>query len=358
MKRRLILILLISVLSSCATYKPEYSGDLEKDLQSMTEYYVERNHRVGLGLLYYHREKGSFYAFSGHRDIRRSEEINRSILFEIGSASKLFVSTVIMQLVEEGFLTLKGRLSEYGFDFPRSEEITIKDLLQHTSRIPDYFSSEDFLTSDDNFHHQWTSAELLNLGLDAMEITRDWSYSNTNYVLLAQLIKKITGTSTENEIRRRILKPLNMNSTYYRPTEKFDGNFARGYNVDGSGRYWDAWSGINPTAYSYAGGMISTVDDMRVFLEALFNKELISGNSLLEMHQFIETPNPFDYGLGLLIINFAGIQMVGHGGNTLGTVSYCLYGHEEGEVLILFSTIRTEDILKIEKSIEAILDMY
>ena len=152
----------------------------------------------------------------------------------IGSITKTFVATVVLQLAAEGRLSLNdsvqkwlpGVITGHGY---HPAQITIRQLLQQTSGIRDYTSDPRFQTAR-ALAQTWRPQQLVNIALRLGPPVHGWLYSNTNYILLGMIIQKVTGHSPITEIRRRILAPLGLHDTSFPLTSKqIPAPYAHGY---------------------------------------------------------------------------------------------------------------------------------
>jgi D-alanyl-D-alanine carboxypeptidase len=237
--------------------------------------------------------------------------------FRIGSTTKTFVATVVLQLVGERRLSLDdtverwlpGVVSGNGNDGSR---ITVRQLLQHTSGIYNY--TEDFpaIASTAAFQaHRfdtYTPQQLVGIAMrhaPNFAPGTSWSYSNTNYILAGMIINRVTGRSWTHEVSERIIRPLGLRHTITPGTYPFiPGRHAQGYSNFGSGPTIDV-TAINPSAADSAGSMISTTDDLNRFLAALVGGRLLRPAQLTEMETTVRAPEldgfvpGARYGLGL-----------------------------------------------------------
>ena len=162
--------------------------------------------------------RSRFVAASGTEERDGDTPATAEAQFRVASTTKLFVATVVLQLVEEGRLRLDDPVSTYVPGFRHARGVTIRQLLNHTSGIPDY-------TRTDHFHEglladrdrEWSTDELLALVADVRRDFApgtDYLYSNTGYLLLGRVIDTVTGSTWAAEVRRRILDPLRLQHTY------------------------------------------------------------------------------------------------------------------------------------------------
>jgi D-alanyl-D-alanine carboxypeptidase len=229
--------------------------------------------------------------------------------FRIGSVTKTFTATVVLQLVGEGKIALDAPIETYlpglikgkGND---GHDITVRQLLQQTTGLPDYL---DYLTPTEILknplaHHE--AGDLLKLALTherQFAPGTAWKYSNTNYIVAGMLIEKVTGQPYGKEIERRIIAPLGLRDTSVPADEpSVTGASSRGYVSPGGDKIVDV-SEFNPTIASSAGAMISSGTDLNVFFEALLKGRLLRPAELQAMMTTRSTGDSSGraYGLGL-----------------------------------------------------------
>jgi D-alanyl-D-alanine carboxypeptidase len=267
------------------------------------------------------------------------------------------VATVVLGLVEEGRLGLDDPLDRVLPDFPQAHRITIRDLLSHTSGIPDYTQAHGYnrRLADDR-EHRWSTAELLGLVADRDPLFApgtDYDYSNTNYLLLGEVIETVTGEPWSAEIRRRIIDPLELEHTTIAGAEPMPAELVSGYfdldndgdteNVDAA--HWPA----QDTAEGPAGAIVSTAPDLARFAKALFGGELLGPESLTAM----VTPNAYgaphhDYGLGVEVLHpDYETEVWGHGGVVLGFRAQMMYLPGSRTVIVVLVNETTADPLDL-----------
>lgn len=233
--------------------------------------------------------------------------------FRVASITKLFVATVVMQLVEEGKLDLADPLADYLPGFPRAERITLGQLLDHTSGVPDYTQVEGFgerlLEERDRV---WTPAEVLATAGERkaeFEPGEGYAYSNTDFVLLGEVVRVATGISWVDQVRTRLLDPLGLQDTYIAGTDDATHRppvVPAYFDVDGDGFQENVETGgpwpAQETAEGAAGAMVSTAEDLMTFGDALFRGGLLDEESLSAMtREGPHHPRNSSYGLGLEI---------------------------------------------------------
>ncbi|WP_328544778.1 serine hydrolase domain-containing protein [Streptomyces europaeiscabiei] len=284
---------------------------------------------------------GVWKATSGVGDLTTGEPRSARDHFRVGSITKTFVSTVLLQLEAEGRLTLDDKVDKWlpgvvrgkGHDGRR---MTLRQLLNHTSGIADYTSDKQFVKDVflaegffENRYRTWSPRELVGIAMKHepdFAPGADWSYSNTNYVLAGMVIEKATGNSYGHEIRARIIEPLGLRDTKVPGTvPNLPGPHSRAYSKlaeTADGRTYDV-TRFNSSAAGAAGGMISDADDLNRFISALLRGKLLPEKQLAEMKNVIPVDGDRGgYGLGLITYKLScGVQLWGHSGGIHGSLS-------------------------------------
>jgi D-alanyl-D-alanine carboxypeptidase len=269
-------------------------------------------------------------AAAGRADITSGRPANAAGYFRIGSITKTFVATVLLQLSDEGRLRLDDPIERHlpGL-VPDGEHITIRRLLDHTSGLYDYAHEPGYSTN------RWRGADRFRTyrPRQLLEIAfahppnfppgTGWRYSNTNYIPAALLIEKLTGRPYGEEITRRILRPLRLTQTIIPGTRPgLPPPHAHGYEILPNGRTVDA-TRMNPSLDWAAGEMISTTRDLGRFFDALLGRRLTSKTALTAMRTTTATQAGYEYGLGLQKYTLpCGTTLWGHGGELTGYLTF------------------------------------
>ncbi len=277
---------------------------------------------------------------------KNGDKVTEKTLFQIGSNSKPFLAVIVLLLEEEGRLNINHTVGTYLTEYPLWQNVTLKQLLNMTSGIPNYLGDSSFIDKiKNNPLHKFTYTELLNLVKnEPIEKKIKFNYSNTNYVLLAKIIETVTKNSLKNEINKRILKPLDLKHTFYiehlakeeLPIEEYN-KLAASYSSDIVGL------NISDTSLSWAlgaGSMLSTAQDLNTYLQAVFTGKILSAKQRakfltpVDMDTGLELPYGVNttiikegYGLGIRIKYDASINQViyTNSGGTLTFVSNINY---------------------------------
>ncbi|MEO8664747.1 MAG: serine hydrolase domain-containing protein [Ignavibacteria bacterium] len=255
----------------------------------------------------------------------------------IGSITKTFVATVILQLVDEGKLNLDDRLDKYYPSYPNSSNITLRQMLDMSSGMPDYIENPRVLKSfifDRN--DKYTPQELFDITASmqpSFEPGKGWQYSNGNYNILGMLIEKITGNPLHIEIDNRIIKPLGLNNTVFPLTSQMDGQYSHGYMKDTLTREFIDVTVMDPSIGWAAGNMISNFDDLKIYAKALAEGTLISRSSQEQRLMFLDigASKSVKYGLGILSME----GFIGHNGGITGYNTTMCYNPELKALIII-----------------------
>ncbi|MBM7439911.1 serine hydrolase [Streptomyces sp. HB132] len=255
--------------------------------------------------------------------------------FRIGSATKTFTAAVVLQLVGEGRMSLDDTVEQWLPDVVRgSGQITVRQLLQHTSGIPDVRPEIPALNSAAGYRAErgrtYTPQDLVRLAMRnplPASLDRDWSYSNTNYVLAAMIVQEVTGRSWAQEVNARIIRPLKLEDTSAPgASASIPGAHARSYAAFGTDNSIDVTI-LNSSMAIGSGSLISTTHDLNRFYTALLGGRLLAPAQLDEMTATVPAPGlgmpGVRYGLGLGEIPLpCGGSYFGHPGELLGYHSW------------------------------------
>ena len=252
----------------------------------------------------------------------------------VGSNTKTFVAVVVMQMVQEGKvgldepieIYLPGLIKGEGID---GSKITVRQLLQHTSGLPDF--DETLFGTTDVFqyrYHYVTPRDVLDSALSKpaqFEPGTQWKYTNTNYIVLGMLIERVSQRPVGEQIDERIVKKLGLSHTYFPAPgeEKIRGTHPRGYHLNGEGKLEDITE-MDPAWGWAAGAMVSTPSELNTFFQAVFDGRLLTQSSIDEMKNGAVDASSYlgsgtVYGLGLIGRSLScGGTAWGHSGTIYG----------------------------------------
>jgi D-alanyl-D-alanine carboxypeptidase len=308
--------------AAAATTEDADRAGLRKSLDDVVAAY-------GVGALVEVRdEHGVWRGTSGVAALGTTRAVPVDGRFRAGSVMKTFVATVVLQLVDKGRLRLDDPVEAWlpGV-VPGGDRITVRHLLNHTSGLFDVLRTLTMPPDPaflDNRWRTWTATELVARALAHPPTSEEpgevYSYTNTGYLLLGQIIEKVTGKPYGHEIERRIIRPLGLHGTSLPGTSPWiPGPHPRGYvpiqHGDEPPRLVD-YTVANPSVMGAGGELISTTSDLNRFFAVLLSGRLVPGHLLDEM----KTPavEGRTYGLGLRWRDTpCGIRVYGNDGDAL-----------------------------------------
>lgn len=277
---------------------------------------------------------------AGLADVVRRRPMRPTDRFWVGSITKAFVATVVMQLVAENRLglddtveeLLPGRLGE-------GQRIRLRHLLGHTSGIPEYMRLDPWATAVSRNPRAVIPARRLvssaaGLPLDFEPGTRA-SYSNTNYLVLAEILERETGRPIARLLRARIFRPLGLRSTGFESGRSaVGGNRVRGYDVSGP-RPVDV--SLHRLGGPWAdGALVSSASDLAVFFGALLRGKLVPPRLVALMRTKTKVPGSHGEGLGLYELpSPCGRWYYGHAGGTPGYVTWAAGSRDARRIVVL-----------------------
>jgi D-alanyl-D-alanine carboxypeptidase len=263
----------------------------------------------------------------------------------IGSVTKTFTVTAVLQLADQGELGLDDAIAEYVPEVPLGDRITLRQLARMQSGLYNYSNSPEFqqaLFADPR--REFTPRELLNDALaqpNQFPPGEGFEYSNTNTVLLGLVVQKVGGQSLADYVHDHILVPLGMSHTSFPDTNEFPDPHAQGYTVqtaDGKEVVATDW---NPSWGWAAGAMISNLDDMRIWAGALATGKLLTPQMQAQRLQTVGSPGmPPQDGYGLGIFNLGG--WIGHNGSLPGYQTVVVYLPEKQASLVILTNTDIE----------------
>jgi D-alanyl-D-alanine carboxypeptidase len=282
-----------------------------------------------------------FITAVGFSNLENKTPMSVSDKVRIGSITKTFTGLVLLQLVDEGKISLSDPLSKYFPDFPNGKNITIKELADMTSGIYNY--TEDLMFSDfsGSMKKNYTHQELIDIALKHPPYFKPGStfhYSNTNFILLGMIIEKITGDSLPNEIQKRILTPLGMTDTSFPVDTIFANRHAHGYEyADSTSASPKDVTNLNTSAAWAAGAMVSTLNDLYKYAKPLVTGKLISQAT----HQVQMKMKHVKRAYGIAIADFNGVY--GHNGGIPGFNSFMGYmPRQDATIIVLVNMQNTK----------------
>ncbi len=269
----------------------------------------------------------------GKADFEKGTENTKQTKFDIASLTKQITAVAVMQLQEKKLLDVNDKIDKYLSSFPHGNEITIHQLLSHTSGLPEHslqFDIRKFRPSNKNFGIEG-STENVTL---AFAPGKGFQYSNTGYILLGYIIEKLSGKTLDVYFNENIFKPLSMANTGFKDENGQLNNLAIGYQSQNKDKAEKSWNFLNVGPVLGSSGLCSTIEDLILWDKALTEEKLISKES----YNKIYTPNQSSYGYGWYSYKDSeGKRSYEHYGNASGYRSYILRAVDEDIRVIIAS---------------------
>ncbi len=263
--------------------------------------------------------------------------VTEDLVWPLRSITKSFTVTLLLQLVDEGLVALDDTVEQYVPGLPNGDSITLEQLADMSSGLPEYTNEAWVAAFSADPLRAFTAEELI--GYAATEPSQfdpgaERVYTNTNTVVLGQVIEAVTGSTFDEQLRTRILEPLDLSMTVYPAgVDDWNGDHATGYQMDG-----DVLSPqvVNFTVFDTAGAMISDVSDLAVWGEALATGSLISEASqkarTSAAEPLDEGPEYDRYGLGIGEID----GWWGHTGEGMGSEALVMHDVERDLTVVIY----------------------
>ncbi|MFI0740733.1 serine hydrolase domain-containing protein [Streptomyces sp. NPDC021100] len=313
-------------------------------------------------------EHGVWRGTAGVEDLRTGRPPSADDRFRAGSVTKSLVATVVLQLVAEKRVGLDDPVDR---SLPgvipagrHGKQITVRQLLHHTSGLPNYTDALVKSIGGDLGQlrtRHWTPRELIALALTETSPFEPgekgkWEYSNTNYVVLGLLVERLTGHSLGHEIDRRVVRPLHLKNTGVPSDARLAGRHLHGYErfPRPTAPYTDITE-YDPDVFRGPGNVVSDAHDLNTFYRALGAGRLLPARLNKEMRTL--TPDGGDrkgrfYGLGLegnTTVCADGTLMLGHTGSVPGYATFS-FGTADGRRQVTLVLNSDPDITKNDKA--------
>lgn len=275
----------------------------------------------------------------GKANLELDVDMKSEHIFRIGSITKQFTACAILRLAEQGKLSLDDEITKFIPDYPTHDhKITVEHLLTHTSGIKSYTSMEKFFS--EMGRKDMKPMEIIDFFKnEEMDFAPDekWSYNNSGYILLGYIIEHVSGKTYEDYVESEFFAPLDMKSSYYDNNSEVVAGRVAGYTPSENGvKNADYLSMTLPYA---AGSLMSNVDDLQKWYEAVFAGKVINPESMAKAHAGYKLNDGEDtgYGYGWGIGNIQGSRMITHGGGINGFLTASLYLPSEKIFVAIFS---------------------
>jgi D-alanyl-D-alanine carboxypeptidase len=312
-------------------------GDLAQRIDAvMSEVY--KSGQPGAAVIVRMNGRTIFRKGYGLADLELQVPIEPDMVFRLGSITKQFTAVSILMLAERGQLGLQDEITKFLPDYPtQGRKITVEHLLTHTSGIQSYTDMSEWLPL---WRKDFTLKELIDLFKDKpmqFEPGERWADNTSGYILLGAIIEKVSGKTYEAFVDANIFKPLGMKQSYYGSTERIIPRRIPGYQM-GRGGFVNA-PYLSMTQPYAAGSLLSTVDDLAVWNDAVFSGKVVKKEWLDKAFTPYKLKNgeSSGYGYGWFVADFGGHRSIEHGGGINGFTSYEMAFPEDGIFLAILT---------------------
>jgi D-alanyl-D-alanine carboxypeptidase len=277
----------------------------------------------------------------GSANLEQHVPVTNESVFRVGSVTKQFTAVALLLLAEEGKLSLQDKLSKYYANFPRADDITLEQMLHHTSGIYNYTSEPNFV--NDGMVHRTTDEMVEFIGklpkTQDFEPGTNWSYSNSAYFILGGVVEKVAGEPLASVFKTRLFVPIGMTHTALDDETELVPGRVRGYSGSAPGKFTNA-PFISMSIPGGAGSIRSSAADLAKWNAALFGGRVLkpaslaamltpgrlndgetSGVAIAKMMSAAGAPGADtkqEYGYALFVSHEDGHRKVSHGGGIYG----------------------------------------
>jgi D-alanyl-D-alanine carboxypeptidase len=312
---------------------------------------------VGMALMVSSND-GVWSGSIGMADIPNAVPVSPCHQFRVGSFTKVFVAAAVLRLCMEHKLSINDKMADYvGTEITsriaNGHTVTIKQLLNHTSGIPDYYTTDLFLEYLNYSSYQLSATDLIKRIYDKPALSKN-GYSNSNYLLLGIVISSIEHKSAYAVINEQVLSPLGLTNTAAQvgPTPGLIRSYADNYGNSKIIDVTDIDNGVVGGQDNTQGGMISTVEDLVTFMKALGGKSFLDSTTQSQMFEKVWWPPSMlmpgydGYGLGLSHFNTKYGVAVGQLGNGYGFNSFAIHFTEKNVTFAFLTNSKVTDEVK------------
>ncbi len=282
--------------------------------------------------------QGRYIRSVGVADKATGAPMKPDFFSRIGSLTKTFTATGVLQLVDQGKLGLDDPIAKFIDGVPQGDKITLRQLARMQSGLFNYSETKGFQQAFfADPRHPFSPQELLGWAFAEPNVFppgESFQYCNTNYILLGLVVEKVSGQPLPDYIRDHILTPLGMSHTSFPTTNAFPEPHAQGYTVQTANGAEAAATDWDPSWAWAAGAMISTLEDMHTWAPALATGKLLTPATQTQRLQTVNAeglPPPDGYGLG--IFNLGG--WIGHNGSLPGYQTVAVYLPEKQTTMVI-----------------------
>lgn len=341
----LVAFALLALPAPASAFTPEQIAAFQQVLQLDQQEAAYPGEILGV----WQRGNGGFVGTAGVASLGSGAPISARDHVRIGSVTKTFTATVILQLAQQGRLRLSDDIDRFLRGIPGGHRVTVKRLLNQTSGYPDIWLNFPQILR--NTHHEWNVRRLVIQSLRrqprACPVGACWHYSNVNYLTLGLIAGKAGGAPVKRLLADGIFDRLGLHRTRLASSKPVPSPAAHGYFYDAANLPLDTSRWNFSWAWT-AGGITSTLRDMKRYCPAMATgRKLIDRRMERKRLHFVDisqqtgTPGA-GYGLGIFALPTAAGTFYGHDGAVPGYDSICLYSPQSGTTIVAFGTTSVE----------------
>lgn len=298
----------------------------------------------------------------GEANIGAGEPLTSDHLLRAGSVTKSYTAALVLLLGEEGLLSLDDTLDLWGIVVPSASEITIRQILNHTSGLADYQYNDEFeqaLLADPD--RVWTPQELIDYASALGPVGAPGemhSYANTNYLIAALVAEAAAQQPYAEALHARVLDPAQLGHTWVEGDESWDEPTATGYAVVSMAAPEDTTGYYHASQGWAAGAIVTTAEQLRVWMATLLATDFLDPDSQAELVDLVPASNIVGYGLGVFAIEFGDVVAYGHNGAVMGFQAGVLYDPGTGtSVAVMQNQISVDDLGNVASDPTALAGM-
>ena len=265
----------------------------------------------------------------GKADLASGKSSDKLTKYRIGSISKMFTACLIFQAIEENKLSLTQNINRFFPKITSAKEISIGNLLNHRSGIHNFTNDTSYFNYYTASKSQKEMLEIIQASGSDFKSNSKAEYSNSNYILLSFILEKIYKKSYEELLDIKIIQPQGLKNTYFGKKLELAKNECASYRFSGK---WELEKETNSSVSLGAGGIVSTTEDLLLFISNLFAGKIINTASLEQMTKLED-----GYGMGIFPVPFYDKKGFGHTGGIDGFSSF-LYTFPEEKISIALTS--------------------
>ena len=338
-------------------------------LLSVLDTYSAERSDVGLQACAIFEDGTRWRGVAGNADHEDEVPLSFAHHLFVGSVTKLYTATLVLDQVQQGALSLSDTIDEW-VDLEYASDVTVRMLLNHTSGVPSYTTDAWFITRYFGLPNKtWDPRELLEeiRGSDLrFEPGTRHEYSNSNYVLLGIVLEAVTGQPYQTLVRHLVREEAGFDRTYYLDYPG-EARIANGYDESIFGLGRRNLTGFRQSLVTggyAAGGLLATAPDVAGFVRALFTGGVLNGPTVAEMQTFVDAsdedvPAQRGYGLGVRNLVIDGQDLVGHTGTIPGYSAIAMHHTDPDYTIAVLSNLSIIDQTRVYGQLQnVVLDGY